>query len=288
MKRTKIKALAGALLASTILGGCETMPDGIKDNLGNISALTVGLAAYAVCDNNSDSETLCALVALAGAAAGKMLGDEIARNLTEKEQRLALEEASRAISSGEPRVLALPDSGGTLTITPSGDTVTKTVQASVLADANAVGGLEGTFQVASPKTRAPETSVSIHTQPDSASTIVDTVTETDNLHVFGGPENSDWVLVGYRAYDDLLGTSAPVAIGYVPASSLPREISSDSTEDLKPIEGGSMPESVQTVELDWVTTCDTATGFELTKSDGSQVSETSETCIGPGFDTLSG
>lgn len=278
--------LAGLLMVS--LTGCESLPEGVQNNLGNITGVVAGLGAYAICQNNSDNETLCAAAALAVGAAGKLLGDEIAKNLSEKEQRMALEEASIAVASGEPRTFQLPDSGGSLTIEPSGDTVTKTVQASVLADTEYVGTLNGVYEVSTPKTRGSASDVSVYAQPDQNSAVVQSVASNENLHVFGSPEGSDWLLVGLRAQDDLIDQPAPVAIGFVPSKSLPNSSDSNDPNTLKSTPENVLPASATLVELSWVTQCDPSTSFQLTKADGTEATETSETCIGPAFETISG
>lgn len=284
---TRVKLpIAGALVAS--LAGCESLPESVQDNLGNITGVVAGLGAYAICQNNSDSDTLCAVAALAAGAAGKLLGDEIAKNLSEKEQRMALEEASIAVASGEPRTFTLPDSGGSLTIEPSGDTITKTIQASVLADTEYVGSLDGTYKVATPKPRGSTSNVNIYAQPDANASVVQTVASNENLHVFGSPEGSDWLLVGLRAQDDIFNEPTPVAVGFVPTESLPTSGNDGNPEVLKSTPQNELPTSAELIELSWVTQCDPSTSFQLTKSDGTEASETSETCLGPAFETISG
>lgn len=270
------------------LAGCESLPQGVQDNLGNITGVVAGIGTYAICQNNSDNDTLCAVAALAAGAAGKLLGDEIAKSLTEKEQRMALEEASIAVASGEPRTFNLPESGGSLTIQPSGDTVTKTIQASVLADTEYVGALNGTYNVSTPKTRGSASNVSIYSKPDQTSTIVQSVASNENLHVFGSPEGSDWLLVGLRAQDDLFNEPAPVAVGFVPSGALPNSRDDSDPAVLKTTPQNVLPSTAELVELSWVTQCDPSTSFKLTKSDGTEASETSETCVGPAFETISG
>jgi len=261
------------------------MPDSMKQNLGNIAGLTAGVGAAAVCANNSDNDLLCTGIALAAAYGGKLIGDEIAKNLTEKEQRLVIEEAALALDTGKPRTVALPDSGGQMVITPSGDVETKTLKASVFVDKAATEPVAGTYVVAS-EIRGPAQLVNVRAQPSDTAAVVSKVSASEALHVFGSPEGTDWVLVGRRAYDDTLGYEEPVAVGYVRADLLPNKFDKENFEAIQPTEDSAWPEQTEEVELSWITTCKVIE-LDLQKEDGTSVKNESQNCTGPSVTPIS-
>jgi len=280
VRKKPIKA-AVAAAAVLSLASCASMPEGIKNNLGNLTALAGGVTAALVCANNSDNDALCAAVALAAAYAGKVLGDEIAKNLSEKEQRLVIEEAALALETGKPRTVSLPDSGGQVTITPTGKTETKTVKATVFADMASTTPATSTYVVTS-EIRGADQALNIFSEPKDGARIVGQVTPSEALHVFGSPEESEWSLVGYRAYYDTLGYEEPIAIGYVRSDSLTKVLDKSNFEAIKTTESSAWPEKATEVQLSWITTCDVL-DMDLQKADGTSVKDQSQNCAGPGY-----
>ncbi len=265
------------VIAALLSGSCETMPEQYREQIGNLVGVGVGVVAYGVCQNKKgddpESQLLCAAAAVAVGYAGKLLGDKIAQHLSEREKRQVLEEAAEALETGEPQVVALPDSGGQLTITPQGNKEEKIVRTQIFVDKARLPNVDGTFVVAG-DARGPSGTVNMRSGPGTTYDVVEKVAGNESVHVFGNVKDSDWLLVGYNAEDDF-EVIEPVATGFIRRDVL----SQASAEDLKWTDNKKLPAGAQLLELDWVTTCESSE-FEL-ESEGEITTNVSTTCAGP-------
>lgn len=267
------------------LASCESLPEGVQNNLGNITAVGAGLTAGLICANNvSDkNQQWCLVAAGLAAVAGKVLGDEIAKNLSESEQRQVLEEATVALKTGKPQMVSLPESGSTMKITPKGDKEERVLQAEVLLDESVHDQVAGTFTVAG-QSRGPLNATSVRQTPSASANSVASISSSEGVHVFGKKEGTDWYLVGLNAEGDF-GAAEPVGMGFVKEVDLPRVLSGDNAP-VKWVEGKALPGSAELVKVSWRTTCESL-DFEL-DNQKEVISETSFNCDGPSGIPISG
>jgi len=259
---TGVGVLTGA--GTTI--GCRAL---VKDNGGTIAGV-------------SKRDAGCALLGIGVGLGAKFASQRIFKNMSEKDQRVAIAAATKSLDTGETITVELPESGETFTAAASGDTKSKTKTESIFADTIKVPRLSEKYASVGDTYSAPKT-VNVRSGPSRQFDVADSLSAGSKVHVFGEPEGTGWLLVGktFDQAEDWGTLQVPVAVGYV-RSDLLRALDTETAADaqLASVQGKQKTNAMREVKTSWDISCQTMS-FERKGKDGKIVQDKSELCYGP-------
>jgi len=298
----KMRMSGFALMASlALLPGCRTIEDvsnslrqtlsqgdqsesGLIPGISKIAGVTVGVGCARSVESRAAAQLLCGIAGLAAKQFVNAVGEDIAAEIAEEEQREVLVATNDALKSGEPRVLKLPKSNGTLKITPKQSKQRREVQVAILVNASNVNSLGDRYVVAGSAFPA-RTRVNVRSGPGTNFGVVGSLDAGSLVHVFGETESKEWLLVGFSVNGDW--GPEPMATGFVSAQFINRAASAGDDAEADLLGGGQMPSQAELTEVTWLLECDD-TDFDYQKEGATEVvKETSTMCVGPTGESIS-
>lgn len=294
-----------AIGAGFLLSGCATIEEAARNNPNGLAATTglfVGAGAGLACSmmsggsemmsdnvNNplsgvSKKDARCtALAAIVGGATW-LASSRIYRNMSEQDQRAALEAASQSLETGQPISIELPDSGDMFSVTTVAEVPGEFSTETIEADLARLPRLDEQYVSIGRYYSAPS-NVNVRSGPGVQFDQADALEPNDVVHVFGKAPESDWLLVGKgvekKSNWGIGSTTQPVAIGYI-RQDLLQEVEAERGEavPISPFSAADT-ESVRNVEAEWAITCTSQSLKLVGGADGKVTEDKSELCYGP-------